>query len=87
MNLHDQLGVLESSLTVLLQAAPASAPASASATATADATAPAPTDTPAPVEPPPLTDAPVQDGPLTLVVSRPDRDAIEMSIGGNSDLR
>ncbi|SAL75914.1 phage tail protein [Caballeronia peredens] len=100
MNLHDQLGALESSLDTLLQiaaeshASPASALPSAESTQSAAApssaadTAPAeppalgksapPDGTPAPAEPPALNEPP------TLVVSRPDRDAIEMTIAGKS---
>ncbi|MDR5817409.1 MULTISPECIES: hypothetical protein [unclassified Caballeronia] len=89
MNLHDQLGALESSLDTLLQTASASASASASVTASAveprEAADSAPAEPPAlnrdasaPAEPPALNEAP------RLVVSRPDRDAIEMTIAGKT---
>jgi hypothetical protein len=82
MNIQEQLGALESSLDALLRAA-ASAPASQPQT----------NDESAPREPAALTDAPAEvaeppalNEPTTLTVSRPNRDAIEMTIGGNSVL-
>jgi hypothetical protein len=98
MNLYDQLGALESSLDALLQAAASASTSAASPKGDAsepasDASAAAPAssgdsepaeppvldnDSPATAEPPALKEAP------TLVVSRPDRDAIEMTIGGKS---
>jgi hypothetical protein len=110
MNLHDQLGALESSLDALLRAAahPAAvAPAVVSTDETAnDAPAPLPfhahdgEQVGVPAEPRALNTAKdaeavamaepaaeAQPGtPPTLTVSRPDRDAIQMSIGGQSVL-
>ncbi|SPB18450.1 phage tail protein [Caballeronia novacaledonica] len=87
MNLQDQLGALESSLDTLLQNAAASAESSAGSSAAPfvesdeppalhDAREPA--DSAAPAEPPGLNEPP------TLVVSRPQRDAIEMTIAGKT---
>jgi hypothetical protein len=89
MNIQDQLGELESSLDALLRATAASASAEvpafvAHATDTTDASAPqepaALGETTAPAEPPALNE------PSTLTVSRPDRNAIEMTIGDKSVL-
>jgi hypothetical protein len=102
MNLQEQLGALESSLDTLLRTAAASpatpaalGPTPGPAPSTAPEPAPAPTAretvAPAPSEPPSL-DAPPPAEPAaidatpTLTVSRPHRDAIEMSIGGKSVL-
>jgi hypothetical protein len=84
MNLHDQLGALESSLDSLLRSAAASSPTS-SAASEADAPValqepPALDDASVPAEPPALDEAP------TLTVARPNRDAIEMTIGDKSVL-
>jgi hypothetical protein len=85
MNIQEQLGALESSLDALLRAA-ASAPASAPASQpqTNDESAPrepaALDEPPAPAEPPAIDERP------TLTVARPNRDAIEMTIGGKSVL-
>ncbi|SAK91312.1 phage tail protein [Caballeronia temeraria] len=96
MNLQDQLGALESSLDTLLQTAAASARSSAAASSAESieaASAPAlvspdeppalggaphPDDSAAPAEPPGLNEPP------TLVVSRPDRDVVEMTIAGKT---
>jgi hypothetical protein len=85
MNLQDQLGALESSLDTLLRAAAASERSSAEpAEAVASADQASPDEPPAlqsahePAEPPALNEPP------TLVVSRPERDAIEMTIAGKS---
>ncbi|MDR5738921.1 MULTISPECIES: hypothetical protein [unclassified Caballeronia] len=98
MNLHDQLGALESSLDTLLRAAtlPASvAPAVSSSDETAsDAPAPLPVhalddeQVGVPAEPGALKTAsePEAATPPTLTVSRPDRDAIQMTIAGQSVL-
>jgi hypothetical protein len=97
MNLQDQLGALESSLDTLLRSAAASpSPASSASSASSDqpariadiaaeAVAPAPTEPPSLDAPPPAEPAAI-DAPPTLTVSRPHRDAIEMSIGGKSVL-
>jgi hypothetical protein len=71
MNLHDQLGALELSLDELLQTAAVSVNVDS-----ADSAEPA-----APAQPA----APADEKP-TLTVSRPARDAIEMTIGGKSVL-
>ncbi|SAK90343.1 hypothetical protein [Caballeronia ptereochthonis] len=97
MNLNDQLGALESSLDALLQTAAASArssaesPRSAASGQTHDASVDTPassaaasSDDAAPIEPPALDPTPTLNEPPTLVVSRPDRDAIEMTIAGKS---
>ncbi|BAN24757.1 hypothetical protein [Caballeronia insecticola] len=98
MNLHDQLGTLESSLDALLQIATASpAPAQPFATSTQSAAAaPAHADETAPAEPPALgrtappdnvpapAEPPALNEPPTLVVSRPEQNAIEMTIAGKS---
>ena len=99
MNLHDQLGALESSLDTLLQTAAASARASAGSSAEspkADAPAqahdaPAASGEVAPTEPPALggdapapAEPPALNEPHTLVVSRPEQNAIEMTIAGKS---
>jgi hypothetical protein len=83
MNLHDQLGALESSLTTLLQAA-ASAQSSAEphAAPSREARAPAVSN----VNEPPSLDEARANEPPTLTVSRPQRDAIEMTIGDKSVL-
>lgn len=107
MNLHDQLGALESSLDALLQSAARPAAVSPAVVSTDESThddAPAPlpyraTDgeqvgVPAePKELKPAAEAEAQpearaepEAPPTLTVSRPDRDAIEMSIAGKSVL-
>ncbi|MDR5796785.1 hypothetical protein QCE49_25695 [Caballeronia sp. LZ008] len=87
MNLQDQLGALESSLDTLLQTAAASARSSAGSPAAPPAVSdepPAlrdvrePVDADAPAEPPALNEPP------TLVVSRPERDAVEMTIAGKT---
>jgi hypothetical protein len=86
MNLQDQLGALESSLDTLLKAAAASDPSPAEPVAPdtspgeppALASAPDLAHSAAPAEPPALNEPP------TLVVSRPERDAIEMTIAGKS---
>ncbi|KND62379.1 putative tail fiber protein [Candidatus Burkholderia verschuerenii] len=87
MNLHEQLGALESSLNTLLQAA-------ASAQSSAES-APAPTSSREEArtvnEPPSLDESRVDEPtalnePPTLTVSRPQRDAIEMTIGDKSVL-
>ncbi|KXV13921.1 hypothetical protein CR51_04475 [Caballeronia megalochromosomata] len=91
MNLYDQLGALESSLDTLLQTAAATARSSAESTEAAvppGAASPSeppalddgrgPADSTAPAEPPALNEAP------TLVVSRPERDAVEMTIAGKT---
>jgi hypothetical protein len=88
MNLQEQLGALESSLDTLLQAA---APARTSVES-AVALEPTPTGRTQTIdEPPSLDEARVDEPaalnePPTLTVSRPQRDAIEMTIGGNSVL-
>jgi hypothetical protein len=94
MNIQEQLGALESSLDALLRAA-ASASNSTSASVPPardqrDESAPqepaalidvaGAADAPAPAEPPALDERP------TLTVARPNRDAIEMTIGGKSVL-
>ena len=103
MNLHDQLGALESSLDTLLQAAASSArssadfPKAATPEQARDASADAPADAPAtsgdgaPIEPPALggerptpAEPPALNEPPTLVVSRPEQNAIEMTIAGKS---
>src|SRR6476620_2768746 len=82
MNLHDQLGALELSLDELLQAAAVSVNVDP-----ADSVNPVPPAAPpaegasAPAQPA----APADEKP-TLTVSRPARDAIEMTIGGKSVL-
>ncbi|WP_250535624.1 hypothetical protein [Caballeronia sp. AZ10_KS36] len=99
MNLHDQLGALESSLDALLRAAtvPAATGQSVAASATDDIAEP-----PFPLPPRAdelqetalaAADAPTQaladaepDAPPALNVSRPDRDTIQMTIGGKSVL-
>ncbi|SAK69095.1 phage tail protein [Caballeronia fortuita] len=85
MNLQDQLGALESSLDTLLQTAAASARSSAGPVEAASPDEPPALggtphagDSAAPVEPPDLNEPP------RLVVSRPERDAIEMTIAGKS---
>jgi hypothetical protein len=85
MNLQDQLGALESSLDALLQSAAASDQSSAEPIAPDHSRKEASPDEPPalqsahePAEPPALNETP------TLVVSRPERDAIEMTIGGKS---
>lgn len=95
MNLHDQLGALESSLDALLHGAAASErasdPSPAEATEAAPRQAPGapdeppalggarqPDDSAAPAEPPGLNE------PATLVVSRPEQNAIEMTIAGKT---
>jgi hypothetical protein len=88
MNLHDQLGALESSLDELLHAAAASQPASASEAALQPASLAAsgsanPQAESGAAEPAP-SDSPEQTP--TLTVSRPARDAIEMTIAGKSVL-
>ncbi|WP_244816649.1 hypothetical protein [Caballeronia sp. Lep1P3] len=91
MNLHDQLGALESSLDTLLQAA--AAPATESAD---EAPAPLPSraeqsahdsaqDSAEAAPPAPAVEA-QSETPPTLTVSRPERDTIEMTIGGKSVL-
>lgn len=99
MKLQDQLGALESSLDALLQSAAASAQASARSSAESPESAgqaqsheaPASTAQPAPAEPPALggeapapSEPPALNEPHTLVVSRPEQDAIEMTIAGKS---
>jgi hypothetical protein len=75
MNLQDQLGTLESSLTALLQAAASNEQASRTPAETAPAqNATASADESAKEEAP------------TLSVSRPDRDVIQMTIAGQSVL-
>ncbi|GJH12065.1 hypothetical protein CBA19CS11_24525 [Caballeronia novacaledonica] len=91
MNLQDQLGALESSLDTLLQTAAASVRSSVESTETASTSVAAspdeppalgdgsePADSAAPAEPPGLNEPP------TLVVSRPERDAVEMTIAGKT---
>ncbi|WP_321797452.1 hypothetical protein [Caballeronia sp. J97] len=91
MNLQDQLGALESSLDTLLRTAAASAGSSAESTEPASSPkevspdeppalggARQPDDSVAPAEPPGLNEPP------TLVVSRPERDAVEMTIAGKT---
>ncbi|SAK59797.1 phage tail protein [Caballeronia pedi] len=91
MNLQDQLGALESSLDTLLQTAAASDRSSVESNETVVASnqpspdeppalggAREPDDSAAPAEPPGLNEPP------TLVVSRPERDAIEMTIAGKT---
>ena len=97
MNLHDQLGALESSLDALLQSAAASDRSSVESTeAAAPADAAASSGGASPHEPPALRDerdandssAPAEppglNEPPTLVVSRPEQNAIEMTIAGKS---
>jgi hypothetical protein len=94
MNLQDQLGALESSLNTLLKAAaatPSTAPALApSRDETALEEPPALDEAFTPDEPPALGEASTSDEPAaaieppTLTVSRPHRDAIEMTIGDKS---
>jgi hypothetical protein len=91
MNLNDQLGALESSLDTLLQTASASASTASAAPAPASSAEPQSTAEGTPAEPPALNSdaaAPVEPPALNeqprLVVSRPDRDAIEMTIAGKS---
>lgn len=99
MNLQDQLGALESSLDTLLQTATASARSAAgSSDESTDASAEVVSspDRVSPDEPPALGDAPQSDDsaapaeppglnePPTLVVSRPERDAVEMTIAGKT---
>ncbi|KND57540.1 putative tail fiber protein [Candidatus Paraburkholderia schumanniana] len=99
MNLHDQLGALESSLDTLLKAAASSARSSAefpeAATPeqarAASADAPASSGNSAPIEPPALggerptpDEPPALNEPPRLVVSRPEQNAIEMTIAGKS---
>ncbi|SAK69201.1 phage tail protein [Caballeronia hypogeia] len=100
MNLQDQLGALESSLDTLLQAATACDPSSAeSKTDAAVPTHGAPDNAPAssaqaeasPDEPPALggemptpDEPPALNEPPTLVVSRPEQNAIEMTIAGKT---
>ncbi|WP_277187497.1 hypothetical protein [Caballeronia sp. BR00000012568055] len=89
MNIQEQLGALESSLDALLRAA-ASAPVAPIAPQTQT------NDDSAPKEPAALTEAhadeteaaepPALDERPTLTVARPNRDAIEMTIGGKSVL-
>ncbi|MDR5857149.1 hypothetical protein P9239_03680 [Caballeronia sp. LZ062] len=89
MNLHDQLGALESSLDALLRAATVPAPIGVAGEPIAEPPAPLPSraddshetalTAPAPVEP-------EHDTPPTLMVSRPDRDTIQMTIAGKSVL-
>ncbi|SAL58506.1 phage tail protein [Caballeronia cordobensis] len=94
MNLQDQLGALESSLDTLLRTAAASDLTSAEPAEQAS-----PTNVASPGEPPALRDArepadstdsaapaepPALNEPPTLVVSRPERDAIEMTIAGKT---
>ena len=76
MNLQDQLGALELSLDELLHAAPenVSAGSAAAPDASGDAT-----------QPSAQAAAPEDEKPM-LNVSRPGRDAIEMTIGGKSVL-
>ncbi|SAK73239.1 phage tail protein [Caballeronia catudaia] len=91
MNLQDQLGALESSLDALLQTAVESdrssaetiEPVASSKEASPDEPpalhgAHKPGDSAAPAEPPALNEPP------TLVVSRPERDAVEMTIAGKT---
>jgi len=91
MNLQDQLGALESSLDTLLQTAAASDRSAVESNETVVASNQASPDEPpalggarepddftAPAEPPGLNEPP------TLVVSRPERDAIEMTIAGKT---
>ncbi|WP_250515684.1 hypothetical protein [Caballeronia sp. INDeC2] len=91
MNLQDQLGALESSLDTLLQTAAASARTSVESTEGASSSCAISPDEPpalgdvrepgesaAPAEPPGLNEPP------TLVVSRPERDAVEMTIAGKT---
>ena len=92
MNLQDQLGALESSLDALLQTATSSVPSSADgASSTGGSSGGA-----SPSEPPALGDArmvadsaapnepPGLNEPPTLVVSRPEQNAIEMTIAGKT---
>lgn len=91
MNLHDQLGALESSLDTLLQTAAASVRTSVESTEAAT-----PSSEVSPDEPPALGDVREPDGsaapaeppglnePPTLVVSRPERNAVEMTIAGKT---
>ena len=91
MNLQDQLGALESSLDTLLQTAAASVRTSVESTEAATPSSEVSPDEPpalgdvrepdssaAPAEPPGLNEPP------TLVVSRPERDAVEMTIAGKT---
>ncbi|SAL61107.1 phage tail protein [Caballeronia arvi] len=91
MNLQDQLGALESSLDTLLQTAVESDRSSAesieSVASSNDLSSGEPPalgdargrgDSTAPAEPPALNEPP------TLVVSRPERDAVEMTIAGKT---
>jgi hypothetical protein len=80
MNLNDQLGALESSLDALLEpsAAPAQ-PSDQSAQSSADSAS----NSAAPEAP---AAPPAPDEPVTLTVSRPHQDAIQMTIGGKSVL-
>ncbi|VXC87659.1 conserved hypothetical protein [Burkholderia sp. 8Y] len=93
MNLHDQLGALESSLDALLRAATVSPVIGAADESPTDAMA----EPPAP--PPPRADEaqetaltaqapadPEPETPPALTVSRPDRDTIQMTIAGKSVL-
>jgi hypothetical protein len=84
MNLHDQLGALESSLDSLLKAA-AATPSTAPDLAPVRENDSALREPPALAEPlPELPAEPAAIEPPTLTVSRPHRDAIEMTIGDKS---
>ncbi|MDR5801271.1 MULTISPECIES: hypothetical protein [unclassified Caballeronia] len=88
MNLHDQLGALESSLDTLLQSAtsPDDQPAPLPMRVTsAEPVAPAAEPAPLGAEAEREQAARPAEKP-TLTVSRPDRDAIEMTIAGQSVL-
>jgi hypothetical protein len=76
MNLTDQLGALESSLDELILAA-ASIPASIPASSHSDASA-------EPADVAVVADTPVAEEKPTLNVSRPEKNVIEMMIGGKS---
>jgi len=84
MNLHDQLGALESSLDVLLRTA--SLPAAVAPVTESSDEPPAPPPVPS-VDGAELASVPEHaEGQPTLTVARPERDTIQMTIAGKSVL-
>jgi hypothetical protein len=86
MNLTDQLGALESSLDELILAA-ASTPVSAPVSSSDSSSDSASSNSGAAVKPAgdaAIAEAPVAGEKLTLNVSRPEQNVIEMTIGGKS---